>query len=47
MIATILVLVEQNLIFILVWANVLLNSIICLGWLKFKGIHHFSYQSAE
>lgn len=36
MFATILTLIAQNLIFILVWANVFLNSRIYLGWLKFK-----------
>lgn len=45
--ATILILIAQNLFFILVRANVFLNSMVYLGWLEFKGAHHFCYQDAE
>lgn len=47
MFATVLTVIAQNLIFILVWANVFLNSRIYLDWLKFKGAHRFCYRSAK
>lgn len=46
MFSTNLTLTEKNL-FILVWANAFLNSKLYLGCLKFKGAHHFCYQSAK